>query len=433
MQIAFTDSATQIAVSELLRPWHFQVTTVEQADVIISRADKTDKTSLSKKTVIIPSNLQSAGKEKRLLWVPVTKNLSLGITPHACSFDPTETNPCGCLVNGSTFLLSVDIVAEYNRILDETFNAKPSLRYKLFTSLPIPYTLAPKHLRDIAMTHKQGNTNLDYCDKLPLDALRFMLVNAIETVTKEKMRLKREVQRKTKSVYLVTHDVDTRKGLDRALAVKEVEEKYDIPSTWFVPSNHYKLDSEVLTKLSSHGEIGSHDTEHDGKLATLKGQRLLRRIEESKQKLEKTASCQVNGFRAPLLQHNYRILEGLKLAYLTYDSSVPTFEPYHPRTMSPHGIGTVFPIKVNGLMEIPVTIIQDHQLLYAQGLKPKEVIEFWESTASLIKIIGGCCLTLSHPEYKLLEPENLLPLYEEYLNNLINEKDWEIVTPIKTI
>jgi hypothetical protein len=173
----------------------------------------------------------------------------------------------------------------------------------------------------------------------------------------------------------------------------------------------------VLTKLSSHGEIGSHDTEHDGKLATLQGQRLLRRIEESKQILEKTASCQVSGFRAPLLQHNYRILEGLKLAYLTYDSSVPTFEPYHPRTMGAHGIGTVFPIKVNGLMEIPVTIIQDHQLLYTLGLKPKEVIEVWENTTSLIKTVGGCCLTLSHPEYKLLDPENLLPLYEEYLNN----------------
>lgn len=431
MKIAFATSATEFVVAELLRPWHFEVTPIEESDVVISQGNEL---TTGKKAVVIPDNSQCMADKTRKLWVPVTENISLAIIPQtSCNRDESEGNHCGFIQNGTTYILSVDVVSEYNRIIDQTLNAKPSLRYKIFTSLPIPYTLAPKLVRDTVMTHKSSNANLDYCDKLPLDALRFMLVNAIEEVTKEKMRLVREVEGKPRIVYFITHDIDSREGLDRALAVKQVEEKYDVASTWFVPSNHYKLDPYILGNLSNHGEIGSHDTEHDGKLVTLQGQRLMKRIEESKQILEKTAKCQLNGFRSPLLQHNYSILEKLKIASFTYDSSVPTFEPYHPRTMNAHGIGTVFPIKINGLLEIPVTIIQDHQLLYSLGLKPKEVMEVWEETASLIKTMGGCCLTLSHPEYKLLDHENLLPIYEDYINTLTCEKDCEIVTPSNII
>jgi hypothetical protein len=159
----------------------------------------------------------------------------------------------------------------------------------------------------------------------------------------------------------------------------------------------------------------------------MKGSKIVSRLKKSKTTLEGAASCTVGGFRAPLLQHNFELIEGLKKADFFYDSSVPTFEPIHPRMMGPHGIGTIHPINVKGLLEVPITLIQDHQLLYTLGLKPKEVYDFWETTSSLIKSIGGTCVVLTHPEYQLFEPENIA-LYENYLNKITVDKDNEILT-----
>jgi hypothetical protein len=429
MKIAFSEPETQTAVSELLRPWSFQITTADQADVIFSRQKPS---ASSAKTVIIPENSQKfiqlfgslTGKLKieknQKIAVPVNENLSLQFAPENHFLTESARLDAACF-------LGVDVVAEFNRVLNQTFDAKASLRYRLFTSLPIPYTKAPKRLRDLAMSNKASNPDLTYNDKLPLDALRFMVVNAVEQLTKQKMKFKSELPNK-KTVFLITHDVDSQKGLNRASKVKQIEEKYDVASAWYVPSNHYPIDANVLKTLGNHGEIGSHDTKHDGKLAAMHGSKLTQRLKESKLTLEKTSSCPVNGFRAPLLQHTFGMLESLREAAFSYDSSVPTFEPNYPRTMSPHGIGTVFPIKVGDTLEIPLTIIQDHQLLYSLEMKPADAMVLWEKTASLIRNVGGCCVTLSHPEYLFFENENL-KLYEDFLTQLTSDKDIEVKTP----
>jgi hypothetical protein len=440
-KIGFSGSySDKVVLKELLSPWGFQISSIDEADVIISRANTSPE--FSGKIILIPNGSQEFSnfvvrhnhgllrKEKwRQLEVPITESLSLRLTVETLyPYCTSESSLCGCLVNDFIYYLGIDVVAEYNRLLNETFNAKSSMRYQLFTSLPIPYTKAPKRFRDLVMTHKTLALNLNYRDKLPIDALRFILVKAIEALTKEKMKFAGLSLGKKTQTYLITHDVDSLKGFDRALNVKKIEEKYDIASAWFVPSRHYTLDSNVLSKLSNNGEVGSHDTEHDGKLVGLQGLKLLSRLKEGKEILEKKGNCKVNGFRAPLLQHNYKLLEKLKTSSFAYDSSVPTFEPNHPRTMGPHGLGTVYPINVCGLLEIPVTIIQDHQLLYALGLKPHEVIETWNETASLIKSLGGCCVTLSHPEYALFDKENL-SLYESFLAQITSNNANRFITP----
>jgi hypothetical protein len=44
------------------------------------------------------------------------------------------------------------------------------------------------------MVSKQENSSIDYKDKLPIDGLRYMIVNAIEALTKKKMQLDRIVK-----------------------------------------------------------------------------------------------------------------------------------------------------------------------------------------------------------------------------------------------
>jgi len=328
--------------------------------------------------------------------------------------------------NDNIAILGLDIIDEYMRILNRTLGAKSSFKYRLFTLLPVGYTLAPRKLRDAIMS--QGNGLDDYCirDVLPLDALRFALANALQKLTKKK--LAGRYNSCGKRICALTHDVETKDGLSKAVTIKRLEEKYDLPSAWYLPSAQYSLDKQTITTLANYGEIGSHDTKHDGKLFDLSARRLNERLLGSKKTLEKLAQTSVVGFRAPLLQHSKDILRTLNRCNYTYDSSIPTWETKHPRTMRSHGIGTVFPTNIEGIVEIPLSLMQDHQFLNISGLSPKELLHIWLSVMAEIKELGGICVFLSHPEYSFLDTRDL-SCYEELLNALSSDSEVSVMCP----
>ncbi len=203
-----------------------------------------------------------------------------------------------------------------------------------------------------------------------------------------------------------------------------MEEKYDLPSAWYVPTKHYKLNTEAVRQLANHGEIGAHDTMHDGKLARLPRQKLVERLREAKRTLERVVDCPVRGFRAPLLQHNGEIVRALGKAGYTYDTSVPSWEPKHPSFMKPYGIGTANPMRVDSIIEIPVTLPQDHQMLQVLGMTPKQTVEAWIELKGVVRDIGGICTILMHPSYEMAHPKNL-STYEDLINNLtIGDDAW---------
>lgn|GEM_PF-1515108 len=442
MKIAIQGQAADIEViHELLSPWNASFTSLDEADVVIVYKEKPLE---EKKTIVIPSDSADfmkwvkdmKSRVVRKLGEPVSTAASsqtvLTITPQIMycydgSIKPAPRDaPTAAELNENLIFLTLDVVKEYNKILDETLNAKPSTVYRLLTGLPVPYTIAPKRLRGFFMREHGGQDNLTYCDKLPLDALRFILVKAIEKLSDEK--LERKAWNGKGYACTITHDIDTRNGLQKAKSVKKLEEKYDAPSAWFIPSKHFELNHEIVEALANYGEVGAHGTRHDGELASLPKQKLVKRLCEAKQTLEKIINCSVEGFRAPLLQHSPGILCGLKEAGYTYDTSIPTWEPKHPRTMHPHGLGTIYPMFFKSTTEIPISVVQDHQLLYVLGLKPKEVIAKWLSIMTVIKELGGCCVLLSHPEYKLFDMDNL-GVYEELLNTITSDQQVWRTTP----
>lgn len=258
-----------------------------------------------------------------------------------------------------------------------------------------------------------------------MDALRFALIGALERLVGKKIRRKKWNGRNY--VCLVTHDVETKKGLQTACCLKKLEEKYNVPSAWYVPSRRYKLNHETIRTLANHGEVGAHDTTHDGKLAQLPQRRLVERLREAKRDLEIVAGQAINGFRAPLLQHNARIIEALEETGYMYDTSIPTWEPIHPYTLKPHGIGTIYPLRFEGLIEIPVTLPQDHQLLHVLDLAPREIGERWLEMAGVIKDLGGICTFLVHPDYQLAYPNS--SVYEEILCTVASDNEAWITVP----
>lgn len=433
--------AVAAIIRELLSPWYVSCVSSDEAEISISYGTKYEQND---RAVLIPSyspgciessrgsKPKSSGTNRRRIQISVDPDSVLEFTPKAlfCDGRTGKKASRADLSSATGFkgeLLSTDVVAEYRSIINRTINAKQSLSFRALTRMPFPYSVVPSGFRKQFLRRPDIKSSLTLNDKLSLDALRFILLEAIERVTKRSLRKK--MWSGKKYAILLTHDVETREGLAKARRLKKLEDRYDAPSAWFIPSKRYELEPQIIQDLANHGEVGSHDTEHDGKLALLTKQKIVRRTSEAKVALEKVTRKPVSGFRAPLLQHNANMIAALRESNYVYDSSIPTWEPNHPSTMKPHGIETVYPLTINGLTEIPITLPQDHQLLYVLDLKPNEVIREWLKAVSLIKRLGGLCTFLVHPDYDLADGK--METYEELLNALVSDKEASITLPIE--
>ena len=86
--------------------------------------------------------------------------------------------------------------------------------------------------------------------------------------------------------------------------------------------------------------------------------------------------------------------------------------------MKPYGIGTVNLVKMNKIVEIPITLPQDHQMLKVLDMSSGQVVKVWIELMDSIWNIGGICSILMHPDYELADKTGL-KAYEELLNALI--------------
>jgi hypothetical protein len=98
------------------------------------------------------------------------------------------------------------------------------------------------------------------------------------------------------------------------------------------------------------------------------------------------------------------------------DFSAPTWEPAHPATMSGFGVGSVQAFKVDGIIEQPLTLTQDHQVLNLLGMSPREATKLWTEQAKLVRSMGGDIVLLVHSDYLFSQD---LPEYRRLLENLL--------------
>jgi len=244
---------------------------------------------------------------------------------------------------------------------------------------------------------------------LAIEKARKMLVDAFEALG---LRL----QRKSRPSLLITHDVDTEKGLEKALSLKAVEDKLDLQSTWFLPSEQYRIPRDIAKSLAAGSTIGSHDLEHDSRLIHCRDHgRLVERLRKSKLRLETIFDTEVRCFRSPLLQFSSWIVSGLKAAGYELDFSLPCWEPVHPQTMGGFGIESVQPFEIDGVVEIPLTLFQDHQVLNVMGFNTHQATKFWYEQAELIRSFGGDIVLLVHPDYSFSKD---LDQYKRLLQSL---------------
>ncbi len=196
-----------------------------------------------------------------------------------------------------------------------------------------------------------------------------------------------------KFALVLTHDVESAKGVEKVIPLAELEMKLGFRSSFNFVAEDYRVPDSVFDYLRNNGfEIGVHGLSHNGNLFDSWGKfekktsRINRYIKEWK----------ASGFRTPSIYHN---LEWISHLDIGYDSSTFDTDPFEPQ---PDGVGTIFPFWVpgrdgqKGYVELPYTLPQDFTLFV---LMAEKGIDIWKRKLDWIAEKGGTALLITHPDY----------------------------------
>lgn len=218
--------------------------------------------------------------------------------------------------------------------------------------------------------------------------------------------------------FVLTHDVESQKGLDRCLQLSELDASFGIRSSFnFVPEGDYIVPPALRERLAKNGfEIGVHDLKHDGFLYQSR-----KTFKNQAQQINKyLKEWDAKGFRSGFMHHNLEWFDDLDILY---DASTFDTDPFEPQ---PDGVDTIFPFWVpgkngSGYVELPYTLIQDFGLFVV--LK-ENTVDIWKKKLEWIVSKGGMALLIVHPDYTnfsnngLAADEFPVKLYEDFLRHV---------------
>lgn len=203
-----------------------------------------------------------------------------------------------------------------------------------------------------------------------------------------------------KFAVVLTHDVETAKGVSRCLPLADLEERLGFRSLFNFVAEDYVIPPELLDKLKSRGfEVGLHGLTHDGNMFK-SGKFFRKKVDRINGYLKEWGA---SGFRSPSM---YRNLEYIGELNIEYDASSFDTDPFEPQ---PDGVGTIFPFWVpatrkvqpetrnsSGFVELPYTMPQDFNLFV---IMKEKGIDIWRRKLDWIADKGGMALVITHPDY----------------------------------
>ena len=186
---------------------------------------------------------------------------------------------------------------------------------------------------------------------------------------------------------VLTHDVETPDGYARVGELQALESSLGYRAAWNFVAGRYVVDDLMLRSIErAGGEVGIHGLRHDGR--DLESRELLEaRLPEMR---EHASRWRAVGFRSPATQRSWELMPALGF---DYDSSYPDTDPYEPQ---PGGSCSWLPYMIGDMVELPITLPQDHTLFVILRLADAKV---WADKISLLRQRGGMALLLTHPDY----------------------------------
>ena len=196
------------------------------------------------------------------------------------------------------------------------------------------------------------------------------------------------------SCAVMTHDVETKAGVDLCPALMDTDDAFGMPASFqVVPEERYPVQPAFLDSLRSRGfEVVVHDLNHDGHLFRSR-QRFAERVSRINTYGKQFGAT---GFRAGVL---YRNQSWFDLLDFEYDMSVPNVAHLDPQR---GGCCTVMPYFVGKVLELPVTTTQDYSLFHI--LKDYST-KLWERQIEMIMEKHGLISMIAHPDYLAGERE----------------------------
>lgn len=187
--------------------------------------------------------------------------------------------------------------------------------------------------------------------------------------------------------FVLTHDVETAQGYHDIESLRGPERERGYRSSWNFVGARYTVSDEMVRALDADGcEVGVHGLRHDGRdLASRRS--IARRLPAIR---DHARRWQAVGFRSPSTQ---RAWELMPLLGFDYDSSYTDCDPYEPW---PGGCCSYLPYFNQAMIELPITLPQDHTLFTILGHPDAEL---WIRKAEHIRRRGGMVLMLTHPDY----------------------------------
>jgi hypothetical protein len=201
---------------------------------------------------------------------------------------------------------------------------------------------------------------------------------------------------------VLTHDVEHAGGRDDLELLRGPERERGYRSSWnFVPER-YTTSDELVARLKADGcEVGVHGLRHDGR--DIASRRLLeQRLPAMRSYADRWGAA---GFRSPATQRRWELMPTMGF---DYDSSYTDTDPYEPQ---PGGCCTYLPFFNEDLVELPITLPQDHTVFEILQHDDGKV---WVSKAHEIRDRHGMVLVLVHPDYA--HDERLLGAWRQLLD-----------------
>jgi hypothetical protein len=187
---------------------------------------------------------------------------------------------------------------------------------------------------------------------------------------------------------IVTHDVETKTGLDFCTDLMDLDDAAGIKSSFqIVPRERYPVPQKLLQEIRDRGfELNVHDLNHDGQLFASR-EVFRRRAREINACAREFGAA---GFRSGGL---YRQQEWYSDFDFSYDMSVPNCGHLEVQR---GGCCTVMPYFIGGIVELPLTTAQDYPLFCLLG---DFDLTLWKTQVELILSKRGLISFLIHPDY----------------------------------
>jgi hypothetical protein len=211
-----------------------------------------------------------------------------------------------------------------------------------------------------------------------------------------------------KWAFVLTHDVELAEGLAAVGRVAGLERAHRLRSSWNLVPRRYEIDPSCVSDLLDAGfEVGVHGMYHDGRDVeswSIWQERLPLAYEAAER-------WDAVGFRSAASHRNHDWMGSLKF---DYDSSWPDTDPFEPQN---GGCCTWLPFFNGELVELPVTLRQDHTLFVILGHEDETA---WVEKTNFLREQGGMALIDTHPDY--LTDERIFSAYARYLQRFADDE-----------